>query len=131
MVEEPGLGSRGQHRPAQPDADSSNVGQGTPLLDGDDIRALERLILNESHDLVPEIRGILTFKQQSVLSVANVPRDAGRTRALLAREAWKKELYSEGQLARLLQLNRHGIREVLDGAETEEREADDLVRIPR
>jgi Zn-dependent peptidase ImmA (M78 family) len=51
--------------------------------------------------------------------------------ALLAREAWKKELYSEGQLARLLQLDRHGIREVLDGAEREEREADDLVKIPR
>jgi len=36
--------------------------------------------------------------------------------ALLAREAWKKESYSQGQLARLLQLNRQEIREVLDGA---------------
>jgi Zn-dependent peptidase ImmA (M78 family) len=51
--------------------------------------------------------------------------------ALLAREAWKKELYSEGQLARLLQLDRHGIREVLDGAEREESEADELVKILR
>lgn len=51
--------------------------------------------------------------------------------ALLAREAWKKELYSEGQLARMLQLDLHGIREVLDGAEREESEADELVRIPR
>lgn len=51
--------------------------------------------------------------------------------ALLAREAWKKELYSEGQLARMLQLDRHGMREVLDGAEREESEADELVRISR
>lgn len=51
--------------------------------------------------------------------------------ALLAREAWKKELYSEGQLARMLQLDIRGIREILDGVEREESEADELVRIPR
>lgn len=50
--------------------------------------------------------------------------------ALLAREAWKKEIYSEGQLARLLQLDRHGIREILDGAEKEESEANELVKLP-
>lgn len=51
--------------------------------------------------------------------------------ALLAREAWKKELYSEGQLARLLELDRHGIRELLDGAEREESEADERIKILR
>jgi len=50
--------------------------------------------------------------------------------ALLVREAWKRELYSEGQLARLLRLNRHEIREVLDGAELEEGEANELVKLP-
>jgi len=50
--------------------------------------------------------------------------------ALLAREAWKKEIYSEGQLARLLQLSRHEIREILDGAEKEESEANELVKLP-
>jgi Zn-dependent peptidase ImmA (M78 family) len=50
--------------------------------------------------------------------------------ALLAREAWKREMYSEGQLARLLRLNRHEIREVLDGAEKEESEANELVKLP-
>jgi len=50
--------------------------------------------------------------------------------ALLAREAWKRGFYSEGQLARLLQLDRHQIREVLDGAEMEESEADELVKLP-
>ena len=49
--------------------------------------------------------------------------------ALLAREVWKQERYSEGQLARMLHLDRHGIREVLDGAEREESEADELVKI--
>lgn len=50
--------------------------------------------------------------------------------ALLAREAWKRGLYSEGQLALLLQLDRHEIREVLDGAEAEESEADELLKLP-
>lgn len=49
--------------------------------------------------------------------------------SLLAREAWKREIYSEGQLARLLQLDRHEIRELLDGVETEESEANDLVKL--
>jgi Zn-dependent peptidase ImmA (M78 family) len=51
--------------------------------------------------------------------------------ALLTREAWKRGLYSEGQLAGLLHLNRHEIREVLDGAEAEESEANELVKLPR
>jgi len=45
---------------------------------------------------------------------------------LLAREAWRKELYSEGQLAHLLGLDLHGIREVLDGADQEAGETDEL-----
>lgn len=49
--------------------------------------------------------------------------------SLLAREAWKQEIYSEGQLARLLQLDRHEIRELLDGVEMEESEAHDLVKL--
>lgn len=50
--------------------------------------------------------------------------------ALLAREAWKRGMYSEGQLSRLLHLDRYEIREVLDGAEMEENEANDLVKLP-
>lgn len=50
--------------------------------------------------------------------------------ALLAREAWKRGMYSEGQLSRLLHLDRYEMREVLDGAEMEESEANDLVKIP-
>ncbi|WP_348630917.1 XRE family transcriptional regulator [Mesorhizobium sp. M8A.F.Ca.ET.218.01.1.1] len=83
--------------------------------------------------------GISDSDVRQVLGVApEVPAYRGMARglvpprlALLAREAWKKELYSEGQLARMLQVDLHGIREVLDGAEREESEADELVRIPR
>jgi Zn-dependent peptidase ImmA (M78 family)/DNA-binding XRE family transcriptional regulator len=49
--------------------------------------------------------------------------------ALLAREAWKRDLYSEGQLARMLKLDRLEVREVLDGAEAEENEADELIKL--
>ena len=43
--------------------------------------------------------------------------------ALLVREAWKHDLYSEGQLASLLDLGRVEVRELLDGAEDEKFEA--------
>ncbi|MBJ6126885.1 XRE family transcriptional regulator [Microvirga splendida] len=76
---------------------------------------------------VREVLGDMPRPDISVASRGLVPPRL----ALLAREAWKKELYSEGQLARLLHLDRHGIREVLDGAEREESEADELVKILR
>lgn len=48
---------------------------------------------------------------------------------LLAREAWKRDIYSEGQLARLLRLDRHELRALLEGTDSEEKEANDLVKI--
>lgn len=51
--------------------------------------------------------------------------------ALLTREAWKQGIYSEGQLARLLRLDRRCIREILDGADREEEEANDLFKLPQ
>ncbi|MEC7763729.1 MAG: XRE family transcriptional regulator [Pseudomonadota bacterium] len=51
--------------------------------------------------------------------------------ALLAGEAWKRGIYSEGQLVRLLHLDRYSVRELLDSAAAEEGEEDDLVKIPR
>lgn len=76
---------------------------------------------------VREVLGDVPRPNISVVSKGLVPPRL----ALLAREAWKRELYSEGQLARLLHLDRHGIREVLDGVEREESEADELVKILR
>lgn len=51
--------------------------------------------------------------------------------ALLAGEAWKRGIYSEGQLVRLLHLDRYSVRALLDSAATEEGEEDDLVKLPR
>lgn len=51
--------------------------------------------------------------------------------SLLAREAAKAELYSEGQLARLLHLDRHEVRQVLDGLDMEVSEASEQSQIIR
>ncbi|MXX65553.1 MAG: ImmA/IrrE family metallo-endopeptidase [Chloroflexi bacterium] len=51
--------------------------------------------------------------------------------ALLAREAWKKCMFSEGQLSRLLGLHRLELRQLLDGVDSEICEADELVELPR
>lgn len=51
--------------------------------------------------------------------------------ALLAGEAWKRGIYSEGQLVRLLHLDRYSVRALLDSAAAEEGEEDDLVKLPR
>lgn len=50
--------------------------------------------------------------------------------SLLAAEAWRQELLSEGQLARLLNLGRVQLREILDGVETEGVEADGAPKLP-
>lgn len=73
-----------------------------------------------------EVLGALPERQ---LDPAAAQRPVPPRLALLAREAWKKGIYSEGQLASLLQLDRLGIREILDGAEQEESEANELFRL--
>lgn len=45
---------------------------------------------------------------------------------LLAAEAWRQDLLSEGQLARLLHLDRLGLREMMDNLEVERSEADGM-----
>jgi Zn-dependent peptidase ImmA (M78 family) len=49
---------------------------------------------------------------------------------LLAAEAYRQELLSEGQLARLLDLDRIKLREIIDGLETERSEADAAPNLP-
>ncbi|MDO9117585.1 MAG: XRE family transcriptional regulator [Nitrospira sp.] len=49
---------------------------------------------------------------------------------LLAIDAWKKDLISEGQMSEMLKLGRAQVRELLDEAEAEEDEADDLFKLP-
>ena len=48
---------------------------------------------------------------------------------LLAAEAWRQELLSEGQLARLLNLDRLRVREILDNVEDEGSEADGMPKL--
>ena len=50
--------------------------------------------------------------------------------SLLAREVSKRNLYSESQLAQLLRLSRYEVREVLDGVENEQEEANEIFRLP-
>lgn len=47
---------------------------------------------------------------------------------LLAIEAWKRDLLSEGQMSDLLKLSREMVRELLD--EAQEDEVDDLFKLP-
>ena len=49
---------------------------------------------------------------------------------LLAAEAWRQELLSEGQLVRLLRLDRLGLREILDNVEVERSEANGMPKLP-
>ena len=50
--------------------------------------------------------------------------------SLLAREVSKRNLYSESQLAQLLRLSHYEVREVLDGVENEQEEANEIFRLP-
>lgn len=73
-----------------------------------------------------DVLGMLPERQLNAAAAQGpVPPRLG----LLAREAWRRGLYSEGQLARLLQLDRYEIREILDGAELEESEANELFKL--
>ncbi|BAV48067.1 transcriptional regulator [Mesorhizobium loti] len=49
---------------------------------------------------------------------------------LLAIDAWKKDLISEGQMSEMLKVGRTQVRELLDEAAAEEDEADDLFKLP-
>ena len=49
--------------------------------------------------------------------------------ALLAREVWKRDLYSESQLTQLLMLSHQQLREVLDDIEAEQEEADEVSKL--
>lgn len=79
--------------------------------------------------------GITDDQVRQVLGVtssdAQLIDDAQSSRLfLLAIDAWKKDLISEGQMADMLKLGREQIRELLDEAATEQEEADDLFKLP-
>ena len=51
--------------------------------------------------------------------------------ALLAAEAWRQDLLSEGQIAQLLRLDRLEVREILDNMEIEGSEADGIPKLSK
>lgn len=84
-----------------------------------------------------EVNGGITDGQaREVLGESAAPgsRDTGRPVSfrlgLLAAEAHRQELLSEGQLARLLRLDRVELREVLDAANVDGNDTDDLPKLP-
>jgi len=76
-----------------------------------------------------QAREVLGGLPERHLSSAIVQGPVPPRLALLAREASRRGFYSEGQLARLLQLDRHETRMVLDGVELEESEANELFKL--
>ena len=50
--------------------------------------------------------------------------------SLMAHAAWKRGLMSEGQLAELLKVGRVELRGIIDQIELEEREIDELLKLP-
>lgn len=76
-----------------------------------------------------QAREVLGESPQIHVDSAIVGRIIPPRLALLAGEAWKRGIYSEGQLVRLLHLDRHQVRLLLDRAEAEEGEQDELVKL--
>lgn len=75
--------------------------------------------------------GITDQQAREVLGDAALPDDrpqaeraASARLGVMAAEAWRRELLSEGQLARLLQLDRVALRQLLDRFSEEQAEAD-------
>ena len=88
-----------------------------------------------------ETKGKITDQDaRNVLGDDAFPADLARADArrpvsvrlgLMAQEAWKRELLSEGQLAKLLKLDRITLRTVLYDLQNDEGEADELLKLPR
>ena len=104
------------------------------------VRRLEELALTKSGtwDWFVTHGGITDAQAQQVLGDLP-PRDTCKQDAdrpttlrlnLLAAEAWHQGLLSEGQLARLLHLDRLSLREILDNVEIEGGEADEMPKLP-
>ncbi len=57
-------------------------------------------------------------------------RPISQRMSLMAHAAWKRELMSEGQLVELLKIGRIELRTIIDQIELEERESDELLKLP-
>ena len=102
------------------------------------VRRLEELGLTKrgTWDWFVAHGGITDVMEQSVLGelVSDRTSDAGQRPVtfrlqLLAAEAWRQDLLSEGQLAQLLQINRIELRILIDEI-TNEEIADEALELP-
>ena len=104
------------------------------------VRRLEELALTKpgTWDWFVANGGITDAQARQVLgdltSLDMGKQDADRPTTLrlnlLAAEAWRQDLLSEGQLARILHLDRLGLREILDNVEIEGGETDGMPKLP-
>lgn len=62
---------------------------------------------------------------------ADARRPVSLRLGLMSLEAWRRELLSEGQLSKLLKLNRVTLRMLLYDLQNDEGEADELLKLPR
>ncbi|MCM2438500.1 ImmA/IrrE family metallo-endopeptidase [Agrobacterium vitis] len=77
---------------------------------------------------VQEVLGEMTDRRDPAKSDADRP--ISHRMSLMAHAAWKRELMSEGQLAELLKVGRVELRGIIDQIELEERETDELLKLP-
>jgi Zn-dependent peptidase ImmA (M78 family) len=77
---------------------------------------------------VREVLGEVADRRDPAKSDADRP--ISQRLSLMAHAAWKRELMSEGQLAELLKVGRVELRGIVDQIELEERETDDLLKLP-
>ena len=102
------------------------------------VKRLEELGLTKkgTWDWFRENGGITYEQSRQVLGEAAVHHDTDAINpttlrlSLLATQAWRQELLSEGQLARLLRLDRVQLRHILDGVEAEGGDADGAPKLP-
>ncbi|WP_321794832.1 XRE family transcriptional regulator [Caballeronia sp. J97] len=96
---------------------------------------LEELELTQkgTWDWFADNGGITDEQVRQVLGISERESSTDDARSsrlfLLAIDAWKKDLISEGQMAEMLKLGRHQVRELLDEAAAEEDEADDFFKL--
>lgn len=79
-------------------------------------------------DHVREVLGEMTDRRDPAKSDADRP--ISHRLSLMAHAAWKRGLMSEGQLAELLKVARVELRGIIDQIELEERETDELLKLP-
>lgn len=103
------------------------------------VRRLEELALipNGSWNYFLENGGITDKQAEEVLGEAahradpaklDADRPLSHRMSLMAHNAWKQDLLSEGQLAELLQLERVELRSVIDEIELEDEESNELLK---